>query len=105
MWKIEGEIQQVHETNEPDTIAACLKLQHKSKSERCTQAWSALLKYSYIHLNEAPLLAEALMEKPLHHNVLSCVASPLKLSSEQSDHYKTSLLVVRTPPRKNNSTK
>jgi hypothetical protein len=49
MWRIEGGIQQVHETNEPDTIAACLKLQHKSKSERCTQAWCVLLKYSSIH--------------------------------------------------------
>jgi hypothetical protein len=24
MWRIEGGIQQVHETNEPDKIAACL---------------------------------------------------------------------------------
>jgi hypothetical protein len=31
MWRKEGGIQQVHETNEPDTIAASLKLQYKSK--------------------------------------------------------------------------
>jgi hypothetical protein len=31
MWSKEGGIQQVHETNEPDTIATSLKLQYKSK--------------------------------------------------------------------------